>query len=63
MLERNKLARKIIQITSVGTKYQIGLYALCDDGSVWFLNEADRRDWRPIPKIPQPVSSTVPEVK
>lgn len=55
---RVDIARRIIKITSCGvaenscTQCEMMLHALCDDGTVW---EIDNRGagWRPMPPIPQ----------
>jgi hypothetical protein len=48
--------RKPVQIAAVPdteAHYET-LYALCDDGSVWFLSQPGLTDavWRPLPPIP-----------
>lgn len=50
--------RKIIQIAiePATERYDYTtMYALCDDGSVWFMNVVDdQKIWRPSPSIWQP---------
>lgn len=47
--------RKIIQIAarSDGPDYGPLLYALCDDGSVWFKIPGKDSAWESFPPIPQ----------
>jgi hypothetical protein len=48
--------RKPIQIavSPEATENQIGLvYALCDDGTIWFIPEKSGAEWQPLPPIPQ----------
>jgi hypothetical protein len=52
------MTRKPVQIAVVPdtyTHYET-LYALCDDGSLWFLMQpcagVDRGEWKPLPPIP-----------
>ena len=55
--------RKIIQICAAGgafgdvdggTNIETELYALCDDGTVWYLTN-NTRGWKEIIDVPQPL--------
>ena len=52
------LDRKVIQITASNRVSMDGLsisilYALCSDGTMWFLEPGD--DWKQLPKIPNKI--------
>lgn len=53
-VEINKI-RKIIQITSAAEHHKgARLFCLCNDGTVWELNEDSAGIWQPHDNIPQP---------
>lgn len=46
--------RTIIQISAMGGPEMCGLYALCDDGTLWLFNENHvGPQWALQPSIPQ----------
>jgi hypothetical protein len=62
------MPRKIIQIaaTRETENYSPRLYALADDGSLWFLADPDERDtpksWTALPNVPQPEPTDAQEI-
>ncbi|MCT8572490.1 DUF896 domain-containing protein [Glaesserella parasuis] len=46
------MIRKIIQICESAMEECSNISALCDDGTVWYLNDI-RKGWRLYPEIPQ----------
>lgn len=45
--------RKIVQITMSQSASFTMLYALCDDGTLWYLSSSDPRRWKRETPIPQ----------
>lgn len=33
------------------------IYALCNDGTLWGINDKPGEKWRPLPNIPQPLQA------
>lgn len=46
------MTRKIIQICESAMEECSNISALCDDGTLWYLNDI-RKGWRLYPEIPQ----------
>ncbi len=55
------MSRKIIQIaTTTGTEGGCDfVYALCDDGTLWYLYNQTGATWRDLPDVPQPEDDIV----
>lgn len=49
--------RKIVQMAidfSSDSSCPPYIYALCNDGTLWGINDKPDEKWRPLPSIPQP---------
>lgn len=68
--KRKVQMRKIIQITAIpqSEDWSPTLFALCDDGSLWYMlkpsssDGRDEWDWKPVPRIPDHVNRNSPAV-
>ena len=57
---RDKMTRKIIQICESAMEECSNISALCDDGTVWYLNDI-RKGWAKYPNIPQDTQEEQPQ--
>lgn len=48
--------RKVIQIAEVSAE----IFALCNDGSIWFLSRGTDKNWQQLINVPQPDPLPIP---